>query len=232
MSKLRGIIEKLINKCIVSCQALEDEPLYGSHYMAAMAVAAEQGGAAGIRANTPVDIRAIKERCSLPVIGLYKANYAHSEVFITPTYLEAKQVADAGAEFVAIDATSRPRPEGETLRGLIQDLRSSDPHVGIVADVSTFDEGVAAMELGVDLICTTLSGYTSNSVPRDDPDIELVMRLSELNRTPIIAEGRIWTPNDVLACFEAGAYAVVIGTAVTRPKEITQRFVRAMSSGK
>lgn len=223
-----SLIPSLYNQCIVSCQALEDEPLYGSHIMAAMAQAAERGGAAAIRANTPVDIRAIKQACSLPVIGLYKKDYADSDVYITPTFQEVKEVIEAGAEIVAMDATRQQRPNGETLEGLISRIRESFPETLILADISTYEEGVHAMDLGVDLVSTTLSGYTSYSLQQSEPDIELVGRLAALKRTPVIAEGRIWTVEQCQECFRQGAYAVIIGSAITRPMEITKRFVRAV----
>lgn len=231
MNGIDQLIAGLRGGCIVSCQALAHEPLYGSAMMAAMAAASEQGGAVGIRANTPQDIQAIKERCALPVIGLFKRDYPGSEVFITPTWREAAQVIEAGADFVALDATARPRPGGVTLTALVREIRSHYPGTGIVADVSTYEEGIAAMELGADLICTTLSGYTSYSLKQEGPDIGLVARLSELGTIPVVAEGRIWTIEDSQACMRAGAHAVVIGTAITRPQEITKRYVKALNNG-
>ncbi|WP_309119573.1 N-acetylmannosamine-6-phosphate 2-epimerase [Paenibacillus sp.] len=221
------IMERLKNGCVVSCQALEDEPLFGAHHMAAMARAAEAGGAVGIRANTPVDVRAIKEACALPVIGLYKKEYPGSDVYITPTIQEVREIAAAGAEIVAIDATDRPRPDGATLAELVERIRTELPEIGILADVSTYEEGVRAMELGVEFVSSTMSGYTPYSPKLEGPDVELVARLSALKRTPVLAEGRIWTVEDCRACFRAGAFAVVIGTAITRPQEITKRFVAA-----
>ncbi|XID92631.1 N-acetylmannosamine-6-phosphate 2-epimerase [Paenibacillaceae bacterium WGS1546] len=224
------IIEQIAQGLIVSCQALIDEPLYGPEHMAVMAVAAAEGGAAAIRANTPQDVRAIKQKCGLPIIGLYKKQYPDSDVYITPTLLEAKEIADAGAEFVAVDATSLTRPNSQSLEDFIASIRESCPQVGIVADVSTFEEGVAAMKLGVDLISTTLSGYTPHSSQQKEPDIELVRRLAALREVPVLAEGRIWTAEECAACLQAGAHAVVVGTAITRPQEITRRFVDAIRS--
>ncbi|GIP32744.1 putative N-acetylmannosamine-6-phosphate 2-epimerase [Paenibacillus sp. J2TS4] len=212
----------------MSCQALEGESLYGSNIMAAMAQAAERGGAVGIRANTPEDIKAIKEVCSLPVIGLYKQDYPDSAVYITPTFKEVSEIIEAGAEIVAMDATKQPRPNGETLAGLISQIREHYPQTLILADVSTYEEGVQAMELGVDLVSTTLSGYTPYSLQQEEPDIELVGKLAGLKRTPVLAEGRIWTVEQCQECFRQGAYAVIIGTAITRPTEITKRFVRSI----
>ncbi|KIL36540.1 N-acetylmannosamine-6-phosphate 2-epimerase [Cohnella kolymensis] len=223
------VIHRFKEGMVVSCQALEEEPLFGSENMAAMAMAAEAGGAAGIRANTPQDIAMIKRKCSLPVIGLYKHTYAGSPVYITPTINEVRAVVEAGADLVAVDATKRARPDGITFDELYRAIRKNFPAVPIVADVSTFDEGAAAMELGCDLISTTMSGYTPYSTQAAGPDIELVAQLAKLKRVPVIAEGRIWTAEECLACFDAGAYAVVVGTAITRPQEITKRFVGAIS---
>lgn len=220
-----SIIASFQNGCIVSCQALEDEPLYGSDIMAAMAKAAEQGGAVGIRANTPADIRAIKQVTSLPVIGLYKQNYPGSDVYITPTLKEITEVIDAGADIVALDATKQSRPDGVSLEQLFKQVREQYPDILLLADISTYEEGVAAMDLGADLISTTLSGYTSYSPQQKDPDIELVGKLASLKRTPVLAEGRIWTVEQCQMSLRKGAFAVIIGSAITRPQEITKRFV-------
>jgi N-acylglucosamine-6-phosphate 2-epimerase len=225
-------ISSLKHGLVVSCQALDNEPLFGAEYMAAMASAAEEGGAVAIRANTPKDIAAIKKACSLPVIGLYKRTYPDSQVYITPTIHEAAQVAEAGADMIAVDATRLPRPDGTRLEQFVADFRSRYPERLLVADVSTYEEGLNAMELLFDLISTTMSGYTPHSVHQDGPDIELVARLAKLGRTPILAEGRIWTPEECIACLNAGAYAVVVGTAITRPQEITRRFVNAIENKK
>ena len=223
-----NIISSFKNGLIVSCQALENEPLFGAEYMAAMAAAAEQGGAVAIRANTPKDIAAIKKGCPLPVIGLYKKDYADSPIYITPTIREAGEVADAGADLIAVDATRRKRPGGGTLQQLHAAIRSRYPNHLTVADISTYDEGIAAMELGFDLISTTMSGYTPYSPQQEPPDIALVARLASVGRTPILAEGRIWTSAECIACLQAGAHAVVVGTAITRPQEITRKFVSAI----
>lgn len=212
------------NELIVSCQALENEPLHGSNIMAAMAIAAMQGGAAAIRANSPSDIRAIKSICPLPLIGLYKKNYKDSEVYITPTMKEASAVIEAGADIVAIDATSNERPDNVKLEQLIREIRIQYPDTAILADISTEEEGKRAMDLGVDAVSTTLSGYTSYSPKLIGPDIELVRRLSSLGRKPVLAEGRISSPEEAAACAHAGAFAIVVGSAITRPQEITHRF--------
>ncbi|TJY44624.1 N-acetylmannosamine-6-phosphate 2-epimerase [Cohnella pontilimi] len=225
------LITNLKSGLIVSCQALKEEPLFGSEHMVSMALAAEEGGAVGIRANTPNDISAIKNRSSLPVIGLYKKHYSDSDVYITPTIQEVMEVVEAGADFVAIDCTRQKRPQGISLQQFIHQIRYRFPTTAIVADISTFEEGVAAMDLGLDVISTTMSGYTPYSKQQEEPDIDLVSRLSALHRTPVLAEGRISTPEQCVACLHAGAHAVVVGTAITRPQEITRRFVNAIHAG-
>jgi N-acylglucosamine-6-phosphate 2-epimerase len=223
-----NLISNLKHGLIVSCQALEQEPLYGSDVMLSMAMAAQQGGAVGIRANTPKDIAAIKSKCSLPVIGLYKKHYPDSDVYITPTLLEVKEIVEAGADLVAIDATMLARPNGILLEEFVFSIRNNFPDTLLVADISTYEEGVVAMDLGVDLVSTTMSGYTPHSLQQELPDIALVARLSSIGKTPVLAEGRIWTPEQCVACMEAGAHAVVVGTAITRPQEITKRFVKSI----
>lgn len=219
------IVHRFKDGMIVSCQASEEEPLFGSEIMAAMALAAEEGGAAGIRANTPKDIEMIKKKCFLPVIGLYKYTYADCPVYITPTIQEVKGVVEAGADLVAVDATMLPRPDGKSFGEFYRSIKEHFPLIPVVADVSTYEEGVMAMDLGAELISTTMSGYTPYSRQLIGPDIELVRALAKLKRAPILAEGRIWTVEECLDCFDAGAHAVVVGTAITRPQEITKRFV-------
>jgi len=226
----KNIVHAWSNGCIVSCQALEHEPLHGSVYMAAMAVAAEAGGAVGIRANTPTDIAAIKQSCSLPVIGLYKSVYEGYDVYITPTMREVHEVIQAGADAIALDATGLSRPQGATFEQMVAEIRAQYPETLIVADISTYEEGVAAMDVGVDFVSTTMSGYTPYSTQQEAPDVELVAALAALKRTPVLAEGRIWTPEDSARCMLAGAHAVVIGTAITRPQEITRRYVKAVKT--
>jgi N-acylglucosamine-6-phosphate 2-epimerase len=222
------ILARLRGGLIVSCQALEDEPLYGAEFMAAMARAAQIGGAVGIRANTPADIRAIKAVCPLPLIGLYKQTYPQSDIYITPTLREVRAVIEAGAELVAIDATERPRPDGLTLAELFRQIRA-ESDVLIVGDVSTYEEGIAAARAGAHIVSTTLSGYTPYSRQEPTADLELVARLSADLPVPVIAEGRIWSPEEARKAMDAGAFAVVVGTAITRPQEIVRRYVQAVT---
>lgn len=212
-------------KLIVSCQALEDEPLHGAAIMAKMAIAAKVGGAVAIRANGPADIRAIKRAVDLPVIGLYKQGA--SGVYITPTFEAAAEIAEAGADVIALDCTARPRPDGETLADLLARIHR-ELRLPTFADVSNLREAQTAAEYGVAMAAPTLSGYTENSPPLGGPDFELLRRMTESLPIPIIAEGRIHTPEQACRALEFGAWAVVIGSAITRPRTITARFVRAM----
>lgn len=221
-----AVIESFRKRVIISCQALEDEPLHGSVHMAAMAKAAEEGGAAGIRANTPADIAGIRDVTELPIIGLYKKDYPDSSVYITPTIAEVRVIAEAGCDIVALDATARKRPDGLTLPRLIADIRTEFPDLPLMADVSTYEEGVEAMRLGFELVSTTLSGYTPYSKAQEGPDLQLVAKLAALHDKPVIAEGRYWRPEECADALRVGAYAVVVGSAITRPQEIAKRFTR------
>lgn len=225
MTPLETFIHQVRAKLIVSCQALPDEPLHGSAIMARMALAAQQGGAAGIRANGPDDIRAIKATVRLPVIGIYKDG--EEGVYITPTLAHARQVAEAGADVIAIDATHRPRPNGQTLAQLIGAIHD-ELGKPVMADISTLDEALQAEALGADLIAPTLAGYTPYSPALDTPDWPLLSAMVAQLRIPVIAEGRILTPEDALKALELGALAVVVGSAITRPQLITARFAQAL----
>lgn len=210
---------------IVSCQALEDEPLHGGDTMAKMARAAAQSGAIGIRTNGAADIRAIKVAVELPVIGLIKRNIPGSDVFITPTVEEVRAIIEAGADIVALDVTDR---EDRLERAAELIACAHDAGAAVMADISTFEEGLAAARLGADFIGTTLSGYTPYSPKLAGPDVGLVARLAETVRTPVVAEGRIWTPAEAAAALQAGAAYVVVGSAITRPQLITARYVDAV----
>lgn len=223
------VLGQLRGALIVSCQALEDEPLHGSCIMAAMARAAQIGGAKGIRANTPEDIRAIRQAVDLPIIGIFKVEYPDSPVYITPTETEARNVAAAGADIIAVDATCRERPKRQSLRALL-DCIHNELGLLAMADVSTEDEGCIAADLGFDIVSTTMSGYTEYSPSIEGPDFELMSRLTSKLAVPVIAEGRIHTPEDLTRAFECGVYAAVVGGAITRPQHITRRFVEAISS--
>lgn len=219
------LIEELRGGLVVSCQALADEPLHSSFIMSKMALAAKRGGAVGIRANGFEDITAIRQEVELPVIGIVKKDYPDSPIYITATMKEVQEVVEAGAEIVAIDGTNRERPNGQSLEEFYVDIRNTYPNVLIMADISTFEEGKKASELGVDLIATTLCGYTDYTKNVTLPNTELVKSLSEQLPTPVMAEGGYWTLEDVEQALMAGAHGCIIGSAITRPMEITKRFV-------
>lgn len=214
---------------VVSCQALPLEPLFGMQHMSVMARAAKEGGAQAIRSNSPEDIRAIKKETGLPVIGLWKKDYEGSDVYITPTLEDALAVHDAGADIVALDATGRLRPGFLNLEQTITELKRRG--IPVMADISTYEEGVLAVEYGADCISTTLAGYTPYS-EGPLPRLELVRRLSDKLDVPVIAEGGIWTPEQAGEALAHGAYCVVVGSAITRPQLITERYVSAMAGSR
>ena len=210
---------------IVSCQAGADSPLHGPDPMSRMARAAAGAGAAGIRANGPVDVAAIHAAVDLPIIGIHKLG-DRSGVFITPTVAAAAEVIAAGATVVALDGTRRPRPDGTTLRAQIAAIH--DEHgVIVMADVDDDAAGLAAREAGADIVATTLSGYTGDGPVPSGPDLDLVAKLVAELDCPVIAEGRYSTPELFAAALAAGAHAVVVGGAITDPGQITGRFLAA-----
>lgn len=211
---------------IVSCQARADNPLHGPVFMAAMALAARDGGARGIRANGPEDVAAVKA-AGLPVIGIHKVFADDVPVYITPTIAAADALIDAGADIIALDCTPRQR-RGDDPTTIIAHIRARGRES--FADCSTLDEGLAAAQMGATYVSTTLSGYTSYTEPKPEgPDLELIRALAARIETPIVAEGRFNTPELARAAIEAGAYAVVVGTMITNPREITKGFARAVA---
>jgi N-acylglucosamine-6-phosphate 2-epimerase len=210
---------------VVSCQARADNPLHGPVLMAAMARAAAEGGAAAIRANGAVDVVAIRAAVELPIIGISKHWDANFPVYITPSFASAKALAEAGAGIIALDATSRPR-NGEPIHVLIPRIKA-ELGVEVFADVATLGEGLAAAEWGADYVATTLAGYTEETAGQPGPDLALVAALAARCPVPVVAEGRYDTPELVRRALDAGAHAVVVGTAITNPREITRGFVAA-----
>jgi N-acylglucosamine-6-phosphate 2-epimerase len=215
-------LEALRGGLVVSVQAPGGTPMAGSSHMAAMARAAELGGAAGIRAAA---IAAVKEAVGLPVIGLRKRRVEGSEVYITPELEDARAVAAAGADVVAVDATLRPRPGGISAERFVAELVRELPQP-VLADVDSLKAGVAARQAGAAAVATTLSGYTIDNTP-PQPDIHLVELLAAELDCPVLAEGRIATPEQARAAFDAGAFAVVVGTAITDPVALTRGFADA-----
>ncbi|GIV84503.1 MAG: putative N-acetylmannosamine-6-phosphate 2-epimerase [Candidatus Roseilinea sp.] len=211
---------------IVSCQASAGEPLFGAPMMAAMARAAEVGGAVAIRANGPEDIAAIRQVVGLPIIGLWKLRTPDSPVYITPHRAAAEAIARAGCDVIAVDATPRPRPDGATLDDLIPFIRNvlGKP---VMADCACVEDALLAESLGADYLGTTLAGYTRphGRPMTDGPDLDFVAALAGRVMKPIIAEGRFYRPDQAARAMTLGAHAVCVGGAITRPQDIARRFV-------
>ena len=221
-----ALIQKLRGGLIVSCQARPDSPFYGPSFMAAFARAAEMAGAVGLRVNGERDTRAVRAASSLPIIGINKQRTVEWPVYITPSLEAAREVIGAGAEIVAIDATHRPREGNQSPEDLIAQIKNQ-LGVPVMADIDSLEEGVAAAEAGADLVATTMAGYTEARAATQGPDLTLVRDLAGRISVPVICEGRVRAPKDVRAALGAGAYAVVVGTAITNPVAITLAFVRA-----
>lgn len=220
-------LEAVRGRIVVSCQAGPESPLNAPHFLAALAQSAEMGGAAGFRIDGPENVAAVRAVSGLPILGINKLHVPGSDVFITPTFESARAVVEAGADLVGLDGTGRPRPNGEDLGEIIRRLHD-ECDVPVMADISTVEEGLAAADLGADLVATTLAGYTPYSVKGSGPAFDVLERLVAATDVPVVVEGRIWTVEDVRTCFELGAYALVIGSAITVPQFITQRFVAAI----
>lgn len=220
-----NVIEALRGRLIVSCQAYPGEPMRDPRTMTQVALSAARGGAAAIRAQGLADLRMIHREVSLPVIGLWKDGDA--PVYITPTLEHALAVAETGVEVVAIDGTAQQRPDGRTVAETIAELHQQTS-VLVMADCSTVDEGRAAADAGADLVGTTLAGYTSYTQKTDGPDLQLVEQLAATVDVPVICEGRVHTPLQARAAIGAGAFSVVVGTAITHPATITGWFADAL----
>lgn len=220
-------LEKIKGKLVVSCQALEHEPLHSSYIMGRMAYAAFEGGASGIRANTVSDIKEIKKNVDLPIIGIIKKNYGDCPVFITPTMVEVDQLMEEGLDIIAIDATLRERPDRVSTEDFIKNIKAKYPNSLIMGDISNVEESVAAEKAGIDMVGTTLVGYTDYT-KGNDPLTEL-KKVVEAVSIPVIGEGNIDTPEKAKKALEIGAFAVVVGGAITRPQQITKKFVTCMN---
>ena len=223
------VLKAIKGGLIVSCQALEDEPLHSSYIMMRMAKAALEGGAIGIRANSPEDCKEIKNNVNLPMISIYKRVYGTSNVYITPTINEVKELLPIKPEIIAVDATRRERPDGKSLEEFFKEIREVYDGL-LLADISDLEEGIKAEKIGFDMVSTTLSGYTDYTLDRSKPDIELIKSLRESIKIPIIAEGNIDSPENAMKCLEAGAWAIVVGGAITRPQLTTKKFVEYIKS--
>lgn len=220
------VIESLKGKVIISSQAMPNEPFYDENCMLAMMQSVINGGAAGLRVAGKRDV-INATTFGVPVIGLTKPDKLpenwRSVVYITPGIKEVKDLIEAGADIIAFDGTSRPRPDGSTVEQLIQLIHLAGRLA--MADISTLEEGANCIQLGADIISTTLAGYTDESGEASEtPDFELLENLVKSTDKPVFLEGRVWNPEEVKKAFELGAHSVVIGSAVTRPQLITKRF--------
>lgn len=216
---------------IVSCQALEDEPLHSAFIMGRMALAAKQGGAVGIRANSVPDIEEIKKAVDLPIIGIIKRDYEDSDVYITATMKEITELVNCGVDVIALDATGRLRPNAQSLENFFELIKEKYPEQLLMADCSTLDEAVAADRMGFDYIGTTMIGYTSESrkLKVSANDFEIVKEILQRCQHSVIAEGNIDTPEKAKRVLELGCHSVVVGGAITRPKQITEKFIKQIN---
>ena len=221
------ILDKIKGELVVSCQALEDEPLHSSFIMGRMAVAAKMGGASGIRAQSKEDILEIERVCDLPVIGIVKRNYPDSEVYITSTRKEVQELLETKCEMIALDATQRVRPHHVSTIELVDMIHEAGRLA--MADCSTLEECIEAERIGFDVLSTTLCGYTPYSTNMDGPNIPLLKEVLANVHIPVIAEGKINIPSELKEVMELGVHCAVVGGAITRPQNITARFISALS---
>lgn len=221
------LLQQLSGGLVVSCQAREDNPLHGPIFMAAMAAAAVAGGAVGIRADGVTDISAIRAAIGpeIPIMGIAKYKLPDGGLFITPTAASAREIIEAGANLVALEATTRPRPGGETLAQVVEGIHAAGAVA--MADCGTFEDARGAVEAGVDAVGSTMSGYVGG--PKlNGPDFELIERMATELPVPVFAEGRVWTREDAKKALDLGATFVVVGTAITNPQAVTARFVAGL----
>ena len=227
------ILDAIHGKMIVSCQAIPGEPLYmeDDSVMYLMARAAKRAGTPAIRTSSIRDVVAIKKETELPVIGLVKINYPGYDSYITPTMKEVDDLVAAGSDVVALDCTLRKRGDGTTINEFIEQIKEKYPDIILMADISNYEEGINAWRCGVDIVGTTMSGYTDYTSKKDEPDYELMRRLAADIDIPVIGEGKIHYPEQAVKALQTGVWSIVVGGAITRPMEIAQRFMKAIDEG-
>lgn len=220
-------IDDMKGGLIVSCQYYEDEPIYTPDMCVKMAEAAEWAGAVGIRANSPQDIRAIKEVVHLPIIGLYKRWFENTDVFITPRMEDVDAIVEAGCDIIALDCTFQLTHEGNPAINLLPKVKAKYPDIPVFADVSNVEEALKAIELGADIVAPTLYGYTQQTKQTEGADYRMFAEFCRLlsDKAYVFMEGHVFTPEDAMKCVFLGAHAVVVGGAINRPHLIAKRFV-------
>ena len=226
----RKILESFKNGLIVSCQVQRDDPIYTDDIVVKMAEAAQWGGAVGIRANSPEQIKKIRSAVTLPIIGLYKRWHEGTDVFITPTIEDAREVFEAGAEIIALDCTFQEL-NGRRACELLPMVKKEIPEAIIFADVSTYEEAENAIKMGADIVGPTLYGYTKDTKHIEYPDLRTFAKMCRDfgDEAYLIMEGHIYSPEDAVKCLYLGAHSVVVGSAITRPHLITKRFTDLIS---
>ena len=234
MMDKKEFFDKIHGQMIISCQAVEGEPLYVEEksVMYLMARAAKMAGTPAIRTSGIRDVVAIKEETGLPVIGLVKIQYPGYEGYITPTMKEVDDLVAAGSDVVAMDCTMRKRGDGKTINQFIQEIRERHGDIVLMADISNYEEGINAWKCGVDIVGTTMSGYTDYTPKLDQPDYELMRRLAADVDIPVIGEGKIHAPEQAVKALETGVWSIVVGGAITRPLEIANRFMAAIDAAR
>ena len=227
---MKQIISILKHQLIVACHYSPDEPLHEVSTTVAIARAVAASGAAGIRTGGVQEIQAIRKEIDLPIIGFDKMEWPdYSVVRVTPSFESAKRIIEAGADILAMEATGRMRTSGISDEDLIKKIHQ-ELGVPVVADISTLDEGLAAAKAGADLVATTLAGYTPQSKKSSVFDFELLHDLIQHSPVPVIAEGHISSPEIAAQAIQMGAFAVVVGSAITRPHKITKAYVKHIQS--
>ncbi len=223
----RAVIETLAHGLIVSCQAPVDSPLSDPAVIAAMAQAAVNQGAAGLRIDSPTHVAAVRSRVDVPIIGLWKQQIPGCEVVITPRWRDAQMIAQAGADIIAVDGTGRDRPAGETIPHLIERIHA-ELDKPVLADIDTWENALAAVAAGADLLATTLYGYTAATQTWPPPGFDLLKKLVDHGAVPVICEGGIATPAMARQALALEAYAVVVGTAITGIDALVQAYQAAL----
>ena len=223
----KELYEYLRGELIVSCQALPGEPLYREEggVMCLMAQAAKNAGVKAIRAQGIVDIKQIKEQTNLPVIGIIKKSYPGYATYITATMDEVDKLVEVGSDIIALDCTNRERGDGKTPSEFVKEIKEKYPNIVLMADISNLEEAIEAEKAGGDFVGTTMNGYTPYTTVSKKFDPSLVKEIVKNVKIPVIAEGKIHEPKEAKAALEAGAHCMVVGGAITRPQEITSRFL-------